>query len=124
MSQRDDEYDRSRTPLTDTRLQLSLMGALFAIAIILSVRCVAEIDSPAAAIRPSGLRVDLNQATAEELSLLPGIAQKTSIVLINHRLRIGGFHDWNDLQSTPGIGPVTVDAIRPYCVFLPAESPN
>ncbi len=73
---------------------------------------------PAASVEPL-LGVDLNRATREELALLPGIGPVASARIMDDRRRRGPFRQVDALQRVHGIGPKTVQAIRPY--LLPSQ---
>lgn len=60
------------------------------------------------------LRIDLNAADDRLLRLLPGVGPKTASRLIATRKRIGGFETWGDVETTPGVGPKTIEAMQPW----------
>lgn len=62
--------------------------------------------------RTAGGRLDLNQATLEDLTRLPGIGRSLAGRIIEYRQRNGSFRQVEDLLSVPGIGPGTVEKIR------------
>ncbi len=62
--------------------------------------------------RPARARLDLNQATLEDLTRLPGIGSSLAGRIIEYRQRNGRFRQIDDLLSVPGIGPGTVEKIR------------
>lgn len=57
------------------------------------------------------LTIDLNAATAAELTWLPGIGPALAQRIIEERDKRGGFDSVRDLESIPGIGPAKVAAI-------------
>jgi competence protein ComEA len=61
-------------------------------------------------------RLDLNTASADELEQLPGIGPSRAAAIINFRDRNGLIKYADDLTAIDGIGPATVDAIRPLVV--------
>lgn len=65
-------------------------------------------------------RVDINQAEWAELSLLPGIGESLARRIVASRETEGPFRDHEALRRVRGIGPKTIEAIRPYLVPLPA----
>lgn len=67
-------------------------------------------DTPSLAAR----RLDLNAATQAELELLPGIGPATAKAIVDFRTQCGGFKSIEDLDRVPGIGPKTLDRVRPY----------
>lgn len=62
----------------------------------------------------AGGLIDLNSASAIELQSLPGIGEKRARDIIEWRSLHGLFTTVDDLLDIPGIGPVTVEKIRPF----------
>ncbi len=77
-------------------------------------------ESPAgpagATEQTSVLPVDLNTAALAALQTLPGIGPVKAQAIIDWRDRNGLFTSVDDLLAVTGIGPVTVEAIRPLVV--------
>jgi competence protein ComEA len=61
-----------------------------------------------------GVQLDLNRASAEELSLVPGLRRQVAEGIVAHRQHRGAFLRVEDLDEVRGIGPVTVERLRPY----------
>lgn len=61
---------------------------------------------------PSG-RIDLNRAGLKELRSLPGIGETRARAIIEWRTKRGGFKSAEELDDVPGIGPATMDKLRP-----------
>jgi competence protein ComEA len=55
--------------------------------------------------------VDLNAASAEELTTLPGIGPSTAAAIVEDRSRNGPFTSVDDLDRVPGIGPGRLSAL-------------
>jgi competence protein ComEA len=62
------------------------------------------------------MRIDLNAASAAELTLLPGIGPALAPRIVLDREARGPFASVEDLDRVPGIGPATVDRVAPYVV--------
>ncbi len=60
----------------------------------------------------TGRRVSLSSATAAELDSLPGIGPVTAQKILNYRTEHGGFRSVEDLDAIPGIGPARVEQLR------------
>lgn len=57
-------------------------------------------------------KININNSTVEELTLLPGIGEKTAEKIINYRIKKGGFQALNDLLNVPGIGSKKLEKIK------------
>jgi competence protein ComEA len=69
--------------------------------------------------RTAEFEVDLNQADWPELVQLPGIGETLARRIVESRQRDGRFLDHEDLQRVRGIGPKTLQRIRPYLRPMP-----
>ncbi len=58
-------------------------------------------------------RLDLNTATAVELEALPGIGEKTAAAILAWRKKNGPFQSVDELDRVDGIGPATLEQLRP-----------
>jgi competence protein ComEA len=63
--------------------------------------------------------VDVNHAELDELVLLPGVGPTIASRLIDWRTTRALFTCCEDLSQVRGIGPKTVEKLRPYVQFLP-----
>lgn len=61
-----------------------------------------------------GHRLDINQATAQELQGLPRIGEKKSQLIIALREKKQGFQSIQELDEVKGIGAKTVALLEPY----------
>lgn len=68
-------------------------------------------EAPAPA-GPTG-KVNINTATAEELTTLPGVGQVTAEAIISYRETHGPFTEVGQLQQVKGIGPAKFSALEP-----------
>ncbi|MCP9452389.1 MAG: helix-hairpin-helix domain-containing protein [Nitrospira sp.] len=67
-------------------------------------------------LRSSGL-VDLNRADAKTLESLPGIGAVLARRVLDYRASVGQFRTVEDLLAVRGIGPKTVERIRPFVMI-------
>jgi len=58
--------------------------------------------------------VNINAAGVTELSQLPGLGTITAQKIVDYRTSNGAFASHDDLLAVPGVGPVTLDAMRPH----------
>lgn len=71
--------------------------------------------SPTTAYRDEVLgRININTATAQELTSIPGIGEITAQRIVEYRMKYGKFYSLNDLLHIKGIGESTLEDIRPY----------
>lgn len=61
-----------------------------------------------------GLKLDLNSASAEALETLPGVGPRKATQIAEDRARRGPFSSVDDLDRVKGVGPSTVQQLRPY----------
>lgn len=74
-----------------------------------TAEALAESDEPAPAPAPAADgRLDLNQATAEQLELLPGIGPSMAFRIVEDREANGRFHKVGDLSRVKGLGASTI----------------
>lgn len=57
--------------------------------------------------------IDINTATIDDLLSLPGIGPSKANAIVDYRTQIGGFTNVDQLAEVKGIGPKTLDTLRP-----------
>ena len=62
--------------------------------------------------------VDVNEADWPELAQLPRIGETLARRIVESRRRDGPFHNGEDLRRVKGIGPRTMERLRPYLLPL------
>jgi comEA protein len=65
--------------------------------------------------------IDINTATAAELDTLPGIGTVLAQAIIDYRTTNGAFQTVDELEEVDGIGPSTLEDVRPFVTILPVE---
>ena len=73
------------------------------------------------AATPVAFMLDLNQASIQELSVLPKIGDKIAERIVEYREKNGGFSAVDDLLNVRGIGPKTLEKLRQFC-YVTSES--
>ena len=113
----------------DGRIRKYISRGLWAIALALAVwvlfssvlagppqSVVLEAIQPADE-RPEVPRLDMNQATLEQLDELPGIGPALARRILDAREDNGPFAGPEDILAVSGIGPAIYEAIEPYITF-------
>jgi competence protein ComEA len=65
------------------------------------------------------MRIDINSADWPELCLMPGIGEALAKRIIDDRSQNGPFRELDDLRRVRGIGPVTLEGMKPYLLPMP-----
>jgi comEA protein len=83
-----------------------------------SPAAVPQVSAPAAftAAAPTttaARRINLNTATSAQLQLLPGIGPALAGRILDYRTKNGPFRSVEDLDNVKGIGPRTLEKLRP-----------
>lgn len=60
--------------------------------------------------------IDLNKASIEELTKLPGIGEKTARKIVEYRKNYGGFKKIEDVMKVERIGPNLFEKIKDYII--------
>ena len=66
------------------------------------------------AASPAGGTVNLNSADQVALETIPGIGPVTATAIIAYRTEVGQFESIEQLLEVTGIGPATLESMRPY----------
>jgi competence protein ComEA len=92
-------------PLTDgTKLLVAHRGS-------------ATVPIPVASSSPGLAVVNINTADQAALETIPGIGPVTAAAILDQRARLGSFASFEQLLEVDGIGPATLESIRPYVTF-------
>lgn len=70
-------------------------------------------------VDPPAFLVDINSADWPELAQLPGIGETLARRIVETRRQHGPFLHHQDLRRVRGIGPATLERLRPYLRPLP-----
>lgn len=90
---------------------LVICAMLLAFAVApLAAQAAGDKAKPAAAAQAP---INVNQATAKQLESLPGVGKVTAESIIAYRTQKGPFASVDDLGNVKGIGPKTLEKLRP-----------
>ncbi len=64
-------------------------------------------------------KLDVNTATAEELTAVPGVDDQLSVAIIAKRERIGRYENLYQLQSVPGMTKKKWEDLQEYLIVYP-----
>jgi competence protein ComEA len=64
-------------------------------------------------------KIDVNRADWPELALMPNIGEQLARRIVADRAERGPFRDFADLRRVRGVGPKTLDSMKPYLLPLP-----
>ena len=88
--------------------------ALAAAAALLVAAAGARAADTEAAAAPSGAKINVNQATAAQLALLPRIGAKVADRIVEYRKEHGNFSRPEDIMEVKGIGEKLFLVLKPY----------
>ncbi|WP_197530961.1 ComEA family DNA-binding protein [Bythopirellula polymerisocia] len=66
--------------------------------------------------------VDINRADWPEMIQLPGLGETMARRIISDRQQRGPFHSVEQLDRVNGIGPRTMERLRPYLMPIPVDT--
>jgi competence protein ComEA len=67
-------------------------------------------------------QVDINKAQWPEFAELPEVGETLARRIVDARQEGGKFRDHDDLQRVRGIGPRTLEKMRPYLMPMPDQA--
>jgi competence protein ComEA len=59
-------------------------------------------------------KININQATSEQLATIKGLGQKKAQAIVDYRQENGAFISFEQLVDVKGIGPGTLKKIQPW----------
>jgi competence protein ComEA len=81
------------------------------------------VDVPQEEILPDVSPLDLNTATAEDLTLLPGIGEELAARIVEYREANGPFESVEELMEVSGIGEAKFAALEDHVTVGEEETP-
>ena len=97
------------------RFVAAVLAAVFSLGISAGV-------ASAAAKAPTG-KVNINTATASQLSELPGVGEKLAARIVEFRQKQGPFKSTQELMNVKGIGEKNLQKLQPYLTVSAASGP-
>jgi comEA protein len=98
------------------RVSIVRAASAFALAALLCNTALAAANEPAGRAGGGAIVgvVNVNSATAEELSLLPGVGPAKAQAILEYRKEHGAFKRVEDLSEVKGIGDKALESMRPH----------
>jgi len=103
------------------RKRTATIGAAVAVASAVALRGPTPAATPPQPAR--AVRIDPDRADAATLALLPGVGPGLAARIVADRAERGPFEAPEELARVRGIGPATLEAMRPYLSFAPSSAP-
>jgi competence protein ComEA len=97
------------------RFVAAALAAVFALGMSVGV-------ASAAAKAPTG-KVNINTATAAQLSELPGVGEKLAARIVEFRTKQGPFKSTQELMNVKGIGEKNLQKLQQYLSVSDARGP-
>lgn len=76
-------------------------------------------QNEAFALAGSGILLDINTATAEQLMALPEIGELKAQAILTYRIDHGPFQTLDDLMEVPGVGETIFETIKDLIIINP-----
>ncbi len=107
--------------------QLAIVASLAVLAALVGWRWYGDrFGTRPTEVQAAQYRVDLNRATRSDLIQVPGIGPGLADRILSHRDSRGKFGHVDELAGVNGIGPATLDKLRPWLIVAdgrPDEPP-
>lgn len=100
--------------MSKKHLALLALGTVLAGALAAPVAHAATGDAKTPGAASAASPVNVNTATLDELTALPGIGEKRAEAILEMRKQKGGFKSVDELTEVKGIGPANLEKLRPY----------
>lgn len=85
-----------------------------AVAAVIALAMSTGVVSAAQKREAPAAKVNINTATVEQLSELPGVGEKLAARIVEHRQKQGPFKSTQELMNVKGIGEKNLQKLQPY----------
>jgi len=99
------------------RMVRPVLSRLLAAALVAGLVALAGPAWSAGSASTSGIVVNINTATADELQALPGVGESRAAQIVALRKERGAFGKVDELLDVRGIGPAMLERMRPQVVL-------
>lgn len=89
------------------------LDRIVAAALALAITLSAGLASAAGKAAPTG-KVNINAASADQLSALPGVGAKLAARIVEYRQKSGAFKSVQELMNVKGVGEKNFEKLQPY----------
>jgi competence protein ComEA len=84
-----------------------------ALALLLAMSLSSGVALAAAKAAPSG-KVNINSASVEQLTSLPGVGEKLAARIVEYRQKSGGFKSIQEIMNVKGVGEKNFAKLQPF----------
>src|SRR5262245_53507610 len=84
-----------------------------ALAVLFALGLSAGTALAAGKAAPSG-KINLNSASAEQLTAVPGIGEKLAVRIVEYRQKNGSFKNVQDVMNVKGVGEKSFGKLEPF----------
>jgi competence protein ComEA len=89
------------------------LDRIVAAALAVALTLTAGVAAAAGKAAPSG-KVNINAASVEQLTTLPGVGAKLAARIVEHRQKSGPFKSVQELMNVKGVGEKNFEKLQPY----------
>jgi competence protein ComEA len=91
------------------------LNRIVALGLAMAISLLATTGVAFAATKPAPTgKVNINSATAEQLTVLPGVGPKLAARIVEYRQKSGGYKSVQELLNVQGIGEKNLQKIQGY----------
>jgi competence protein ComEA len=103
-------------------MRTTLYALLVAVLMLVAGPVPSSAQEPPSGAAKTAAVINLNTATADQLSTLPGIGERTAQRILEYRQKNGPFKKPEDLMNVKGIGEKSFLKLKPSITVAPPKS--